>query len=89
MRFAVRKWTAGSAAALDFLQLPLLALVPERREDARSQNFRLGSYPVFQLSPFRLAALVVKLARTQAYFSLQQSQHQFLSFPSSRNAIHL
>ncbi len=89
LRFAVGRWTALSAAALDFLQLPLLALVPQRREDARLQNFRLGSYPVLQLSPVRLSALVVKLARPQAYFSLQQSQHQFLSFPSSRNAVHL
>ena len=75
-------------SALYFDRFLLLAFVPQRREDTRLQNFRLGSDPVFHVSAFDLPALLVKLARTQPYFSFQQFQHQFLPFTSSGYAIH-
>ncbi|MGA7645727.1 MAG: hypothetical protein WBW01_04395 [Terriglobales bacterium] len=49
----------------------LLAGVPQRRENTRFQNFGLGFHPVFQFLPVGLPALLVKLARTHPYFSLQ------------------
>jgi len=73
---------------LYFHWLPLLARVPQRRENTRLQNFRLGSHPVFQLSSFDLSTLIVKLVRAQPYFSLQQFHHQFLPFTSSYYAVH-
>jgi len=66
----------------------VLAGVPQRRKNARFQNFRLGFYPIFQFLSFHLSPLVVKLARAQTYFSLQQFQHQFLALTSSSYAIH-
>ena len=61
----------GGAVLLDFDQFPFLAGVPQRRQNTRFQNFRLGSYPVFQFAPFHLPALIVELARAQPYFSFQ------------------
>ncbi len=56
-------------------QLRLLALVPERREDTRFQDFRLGLNPVFEILSFGLSAFLVKLTCAQAYFSFQQFHH--------------
>ena len=75
-------------SALYFGQFPCLAFVPQRREDTRFQNFRLGFDPVFDFPAFDLPALIVKLARAQPYFSFQQFQHQFLPFTRSGYAIH-
>src|SRR5450631_14104 len=81
--------TARSVVTLYFHQLPLLALVPQGRENTRFQNFRLGSHPVFQFFSFHLSAFIVKLARAQAYFSLQQFHHQLSPFATSGHAVHL
>lgn len=73
---------------LYFHQLQFLARGPQRCKNTRLQNLRLGFHPVFQLSSFDLSALIVKLARAQPYFSLQQFHHQFLPFASCGYTFH-